>query len=622
MTGQAKTKLYWNPQHTDTKLQAALKTLGQEYPIEPSNDGSGICFEADPTADGYRIEASGGETLVHYNLLSDALRALGAILAGLDADGQTETSVFMTMGIMLDCSRNGVMKVGHFKKWLRRLALMGYNMAMLYTEDTYELPDEPYFGYQRGSYTPDDLREVDDYADSLGIEMIPCIQALGHLEQILKWPAYSEVADDNSVLLIDEPKTYELIEKMVSHFASIYRTKKVHLGMDECWSLGLGRYVKRFGYVPGAELFCKHLGKVVDICKKQGLEPMIWSDMFFRLASNAEYNSDYDSTSAVPKEVIEKVPPELRLVYWEYNKPEVSTYVDWIARHREFGSEPIMATALALAGKLWQDKNARYKPISSAIDACRNTGIKEMFVCVWGDDGAIADIDSALAGLAFAAERAYGQSGEDSAMAGRFKAICDADIEPTHAACDINPANYSAASILWDDPLLGIYLGSARARDDQVLGTVRKQMEAVAAKLAPHTDECQAGDINHAKLTADTLAVKLALQGRLTDAYADGDIDELIEVEKDIPNLVRLLRALLDSHREMWLRHNRPQGLEVIQIRLAGQIERYGELTRRLGEYVRGPIDTIHELDANLPQAPTGSCGGTYRRLATGSCIL
>ncbi len=51
---------------------------------------------------------------------------------------------------MLDCSRNAVITVVHFKKWLRQLALLGYNMAMLYTEDTYELPGEYYFGHLRG----------------------------------------------------------------------------------------------------------------------------------------------------------------------------------------------------------------------------------------------------------------------------------------------------------------------------------------------------------------------------------------------------------------------------------------------------------------------------------------
>ena len=59
------------------------------------------------------------------------------------------------------------------KLMLRKMALMGMSVAMLYTEDTYEIPQQPYFGYLRGRYTQQQLRELDRYAADLGIELIP-----------------------------------------------------------------------------------------------------------------------------------------------------------------------------------------------------------------------------------------------------------------------------------------------------------------------------------------------------------------------------------------------------------------------------------------------------------------
>ena len=61
-----------------------------------------------------------------------------------------------------------------------------------------------------------ELQELDDYADSLGIELIPCIQTLAHLEQMFRWAKFNEINDCNGILLVDEPKTYELIEKMIA----------------------------------------------------------------------------------------------------------------------------------------------------------------------------------------------------------------------------------------------------------------------------------------------------------------------------------------------------------------------------------------------------------------------
>lgn len=71
---------------------------------------------------------------------------------------------FRTFGTMLDCSRNAVPNLHALKKWVDLTASLGYNTLLLYTEDTYEVPDEPYFGYMRGRYSQAELRELDAYA--------------------------------------------------------------------------------------------------------------------------------------------------------------------------------------------------------------------------------------------------------------------------------------------------------------------------------------------------------------------------------------------------------------------------------------------------------------------------
>ena len=56
-------------------------------------------------------------------------------------------------GVMLDMSRNAVMTVENVKKYIDNLSKMGFNTLLLYIEDTYEVKNEPYFGYMRGRYT-------------------------------------------------------------------------------------------------------------------------------------------------------------------------------------------------------------------------------------------------------------------------------------------------------------------------------------------------------------------------------------------------------------------------------------------------------------------------------------
>ena len=53
---------------------------------------------------------------------------------------------FDRFGIMLDCSRNGVLKLQSVKQYIDIMSRLGNNCLMLYTEDTYEIEGQPYFG--------------------------------------------------------------------------------------------------------------------------------------------------------------------------------------------------------------------------------------------------------------------------------------------------------------------------------------------------------------------------------------------------------------------------------------------------------------------------------------------
>ena len=66
------------------------------------------------------------------------------------------------LGTMIDFSRNGVMTVDALKKWIDLTGDMGYNTVLLYMEDTYEVNENPYFGYARGRYTKDEMKEIAD----------------------------------------------------------------------------------------------------------------------------------------------------------------------------------------------------------------------------------------------------------------------------------------------------------------------------------------------------------------------------------------------------------------------------------------------------------------------------
>ena len=60
------------------------------------------------------------------------------------------------------------------------MAILGLDTLLLYTEDTYEVPQRPYFGYLRGRYSHEELAELDQYAEKLVTEIVPCIKTMPH----------------------------------------------------------------------------------------------------------------------------------------------------------------------------------------------------------------------------------------------------------------------------------------------------------------------------------------------------------------------------------------------------------------------------------------------------------
>ena len=610
----------WTPDDTPPELAAMLRCLAEEYPLEETAAGQAtVRFVHEPGRNGYAVERADNVAVVRYGRLSHAGRALGSLLAGLDGDSG-DAPAFSTLGVLLDCAHNATITPGHLRKWLRRLALLGFNTAMIYTEAGYRLPDEPHFGYMRGSYTLEEMRELDRYAASLGIELIGSIQALGHLEQVLKWSSYAAVRDTEHTLLVGDPATAQLVDKMIAFWAEALQSRRLHVGMDETYDLGRGRYLDMHGYRRGLDIYLEHLQMVTQACTRHGVRPMVWSDVLFRLAGGKD--SYYDRNSRVPDEVRDALPPDIDLVYWDYYNDDPAHYRDRIEAHRALGHEPVMASGVWTWPTPWHDWKRTEEFGGACVAACREIGLQEMIFTMWSDDGAFWDVDSALAGVALMAEQCHGDGNADwETLARRFYAVCGSDLAAHRTAARINDS-LQACAVLWDDPLLTIYLRYAAREGTNVLREAAANYSEIAEALAAHVNDTAAGDLGHAALTARVMAAKVGLAARLLDAYAADDRTTLGELVEEASNMAVQMEELGESFRRRWLACCRPLGLEVLQIRFAGQVARYRELARRLEEYLAEKVATIEELD----EASRGAClparGNTYRGLASGARVF
>ncbi len=597
-----------------------LRALGEHYPVVEK--GGGLEIKPVLGGTGLRVSRADNRARITGSSISLIARGIGMLLSGAVPKDRTvsEQPSFKTVGLMLDCCRNAVMKVDYLKEWLRRSALMGYNMMMLYTKDTYELPGEECFGYLRGRYTAGELRELDQYASLLGIEMVGCIQALGHLEPVLRWPRYGGIKDTDAELLTTEEKSYELINKMLDFYGSVFRSRRIHLGMDETHGLGRGRYMDLNGYRRPFDIYIDHLNRVVGECCKRGLKPMIWSDMFFRMGSrNMDY---YDRQAITPRDVIDKIPCEAQLTYWDYYHKDIAFYREWIQRHRKLGSSPVMASGIWTWPMFWYNHRRTMETVRPCIEACDAEGVEEIFFTMWGDDGGYCDFSSAQAGACYAAEKIFGHAEPDAKLlAKKFAAICGGSYKAHVLAGDATRLekkdSISASSLLWDDPLLGIY----RKEQELHFGRgywlrIEKHYARLKLRLERYPDG-GAGSIANIRSLIGLLMLKIRACRAATEACASGDSKKTARAQRAIARVIGATTDFEKQYRKLWYARNKTFGYEVMQIRLAGQAARWSELDLRLKEFAEGKIAGIPELEERTAR-PVG-IQGSYHFLATAS---
>ena len=197
------------------------------------------------------------------------------------------------------------------------IAGSGYNTLHLYLEgrirtETFPCPSE------RESYSLDDMRAIVDYADKLGIEVIPQVNCFSHAELFLRHPALQSIGElrdskstgrfggtaPGSTFCPSVEATYTFLEAYLTEVAAVFPSKWFHVGLDEVWDIGrcpACRQRLRDGETQD-DLFHQHLLCLHQIVSgKLGKRMMMWDDML------DEYTT-----------ILERLPTDIVACVWQY----------------------------------------------------------------------------------------------------------------------------------------------------------------------------------------------------------------------------------------------------------------------------------------------------------------
>ena len=591
---------------SDSRLQNALTLLCANAPLytdvaeltvtwHPAEVGS-ICWIR-----------NGNHLALHSDSVSDALCLLGRALTKPEEKSEYLQPRLSRLAAMIDLSRNSVYTLKTMKRFLCQLALMGFNTAYLYMEDTYELPGYPYFGYRRGRYSVAEQKELDDFADALDIELVPCIQTLAHLRTAIRWKYMEPMRDTTDNLMVGQEGTVKLMETMIAHFSKTFRSRRIHLGMDEAVSLGTGRYLRHQGYRNHREIIMEHLQTACSLCKKYGLEPMIWDDMLFR--DHTPLMNYYGDSDPITPEQKAQLPDNLSFVYWDYYHDTQEEYERQLKRRG--------CVNTIFAGGMWKwggwapNFTKSFHDGLCAVEACCAYSVQEIMVTLWGDDGDETPLAAVLPGLVFFGLLRFGH-GEPSQTDALCRLLSDTPLSVYEAMelldliPDLPEKNLEALIphklLLYGDMASELFMNSITDDPGRLARFYRDLSKVYAAMGEDIRDGHLQNILKMYRYLASALSARCDAAVALHGAYGTKDPSAMDDAAEKLRIFADRAKQLHTAAVLVWSRECKGQGMEVIDLRLGGVQARCHALIQRLKLYQEGILDTLTELDE--PELP------------------
>ncbi len=577
--------MIFNVDQLDEELRSCVEELRSE--LKFSIGAKGIALRAVPSSR-FFVSVSGGIATIEYTEKCEFFLGIKYILSQKGDFAFEKKRAIRDLQVMCDCSRNSVLTVATVKKLIRLLSTMGYNGLMLYTEDTYEVTDEPYFGYMRGAFTKEELKELDAYSLRFGIELVPCIQTLAHLDGLTKWwREYYSIIDCQNILLVGNERTYKLIDNMFTTLEECFTTRRINIGMDEAWLLGAGKYLKENGYESRFEIMKKHLSIVSEIARKHGFSPAIWSDMFSRHFTGCGENANACELSM--ESIKESIPENVKLIYWDYYSEDEAHYEKMLDLHLQMDRDIWFAGSAFTSFRFSSGIKLSRTRLNASFNACNKKQIQTYIVTLWGDDGGECSFFSALPSLVRVAAKNYDDTAEETENA--FQTLFGLSIEE-FSSLDFPRDRY----LLYNDCLAGVFDTSTVENYAENYDTYYENIKNAEKKAGQFSYLFTAR-----KAYCKVMRLKYDLGVVTREIYQNGNRREILKLVKKRYNpLIKRLKVFYKAFRTQWDMEKKPYGFEVQDARLGGLLHRIEHCKERLIAYAKGEIDKIPELEINL----------------------
>jgi hexosaminidase len=190
-------------------------------------------------------------------------------------------------GITDDLSRMQIPTIENFKRTIRFLARYKLNTYGLNINDVFAFANYPRTGLWRGFLTAEEIKEIDRFARAHHVELLPILQTVNRWEHILSLSQYEQLAEfpGAGTLNLADERIYTLLDDMIRQIALTFSSPHIYLGDYEIGqqeSAGTTIPVNRNESAPA---LLNHYKRLLALVKKYRKKPMANSELL--LASPA-----------------------------------------------------------------------------------------------------------------------------------------------------------------------------------------------------------------------------------------------------------------------------------------------------------------------------------------------
>lgn len=297
---------------------------------------------------------------------------------------------FKNRGVFLDVSRGKLPKMDYLKDLVVFLSDLKYNILQLYFEDKFSLASDPNIGLLTGSYSANDIKELDEWCKKHKVQLQPCLQTYSHLHGILNLPEYSDLAENENLfsLAAGNEKVYEFLERIFSQVLKWFSSTTVHINMDEAYDLGTG-YTKEAVEKHGKGfVYLEHIRRVAAIAEKYGAkEVIIWGDVALKY-----------------KEYLNSLPKNIIIADWNYNPLTEFKSLEIL---QNFSGRFWTAGGVSTWNSLFPRVYNSYVNLINYSKKSLAAGSQGFLVTDWGDYGHFQPSGLSLYGYMLGAEQSY-----------------------------------------------------------------------------------------------------------------------------------------------------------------------------------------------------------------------